>query len=77
MNNDWFSTYKYHFLKKWYLCLGMNNFPIIFRFISGISILLRYLPNQDKRNKILEMLDDGRFFDAIEWADFVEKSRNQ
>jgi len=40
------------------------------------AILLRYLSKdvQHKRQEILDMLDDGRFFDAFEWADFVEKS---
>ncbi len=42
------------------------------------AILLRYLHKdvQHKREEILGMLDDGRFFDAFEWADFVEKSVN-
>ena len=40
------------------------------------AILLRYLHKdvQYKRDEILGMLDDGRFFDAFEWAEFVEKS---
>ncbi|MEN8220791.1 MAG: hypothetical protein ABFS56_31450 [Pseudomonadota bacterium] len=40
------------------------------------AILLRYLSKdvQHKRQDILDMLDDGRFFDAFEWAEFVEKS---
>ncbi len=41
------------------------------------NILLRYLPgteNTHERHHILSMLDDGRFFDAFEWAEFVEKS---
>lgn len=46
-------------------------------YIHVEAILLRYLPgkeNEPKRNQILGMLEDGRFFDAFEWAAFVEKS---
>jgi hypothetical protein len=40
------------------------------------AILSRYLHKdvQHKKEEFLGMLDDGRFFDAFEWADFVEKS---
>ena len=46
-------------------------------YIHVEAILLRYLPgkeNEPKRKNILGMLEDGRFFDAFEWATFVEKS---